>query len=612
MKKHILPASLKTKFLFFTLILMVILGIGISGLSYSLYSRNLTAYSIQSAETKLKILQSKINSNLENIDSLIKWCQYNSDIENYLTSISENNADNDALTRQASGLLYQKYIGNPASAYISRLIIAPEKGEQFLQETSANFYSEERNMLQTIQELPYFNHLMEGPAFSFDTGIQDDPFTGTDEKLLPVIQPVYGERNLPSGYLYLQVSLFLFSDPLVEFYREDGSRVCLTVNNSTYEVTENSLDLVNTDIQTESLTYDYLSKDTRIYKVLSGSHQGVYVTLPLSTRGCYISQLVSTESVNVFTSGYIVILLFILIFLVIIGGLILILFSRNVTRPINLLKKRITAIAGGDFSRDSSIEWDNELGDIGKNINCLATDIDNLMEQRIQYERQKKDYEYQILQSQINPHFLYNTLNSIKWMASAQHATGIPEMTTALAHLLKSISKGTSSIIALKDEIHLLDLYFIIQKYRYGGTITLEYQIDSEDLLNCAILRFTLQPIVENSIFHGIEPKGQGGRIGVHIFRNSSSRLQIDITDNGVGMSPETVQEVLSGKTSGHSSFFKQIGIGNVNNRIKYNFGEEYGLTIESIPGEFTKVSILLPISEYKGGNSHDQNNHSR
>lgn len=224
----------------------------------------------------------------------------------------------------------------------------------------------------------------------------------------------------------------------------------------------------------------------------------------------------------------------------------------------------------------------------------MGTDIQTLMEQKIDFEKQKKDYEYQVLQSQINPHFLYNTLNSIKWMATIQHAPGIAEMTTSLAHLLKSIAKGTTTIVSLQDEIHLLDDYFTIQKYRYGGAITLDYEIEDPSLLQIQILRFTLQPIVENAIFHGIEPKGRAGKIQIHIFR-SPCAVQIDVTDDGVGMDAETIQQVLTEETSGKSQFFRQIGIASVNRRIQYNFGEQYGLSITSEPGKFTTMTILLP-----------------
>lgn len=164
-------------------------------------------------------------------------------------------------------------------------------------------------------------------------------------------------------------------------------------------------------------------------------------------------------------------------------------------------------IAGGDFSRDPSVEWEHELGDIGRGINDLSENVSELMEKRLEDEKQKQDLEYKMLQSQINPHFLYNTLNSIKWMATIQGATGISEMTTSLSRLLKSISKGTSLLIDIREELSLLENYFTIQSYRYGGTITMDIQVDNESLYNSEIIKFTLQPLVENAIFHGIEPK---------------------------------------------------------------------------------------------------------
>ena len=224
----------------------------------------------------------------------------------------------------------------------------------------------------------------------------------------------------------------------------------------------------------------------------------------------------------------------------------------------------------------------------------MGTDIQTLMEQKIDFEKQKKDYEYQVLQSQINPHFLYNTLNSIKWMATIQHAPGIAEMTTSLAHLLKSIAKGTTTIVSLQDEIHLLDDYFTIQKYRYGGAITLDYEIEDPSLLSDSDFALHSAANCRKCHFHGIEPKGRAGKIQIHIFR-SPCAVQIDVTDDGVGMDAETIQQVLTEETSGKSQFFRQIGIASVNRRIQYNFGEQYGLSITSEPGKFTTMTILLP-----------------
>ena len=200
-----------------------------------------------------------------------------------------------------------------------------------------------------------------------------------------------------------------------------------------------------------------------------------------------------------------------------------------------------------------------------------------------------------MLQSQINPHFLYNTLNSIKWMATIQNAPGIAEMTTSLSKLLKDISKGTTTLISLEHELSLIRDYFTIQQYRYGGTVTLRIDTEDEALLSCRILKFTLQPIVENAIFHGIEPKGSSGCVAIRIYRDESLDVRIDVTDDGIGMTPEVASSILSANAPTGSSFFKEIGISNVHKRLQYEFGSRYGLTITSTPGEFTTVSILLP-----------------
>src|SRR5690606_39201106 len=131
--------------------------------------------------------------------------------------------------------------------------------------------------------------------------------------------------------------------------------------------------------------------------------------------------------------------------------------------------KRMDKIAQGQFFVDKMIEWDNELGDVGRGINRLSQDIVALMETRLADEKQKQELEYRMLQSQINPHFLYNTLNSIKWMATIQNARGIAEMTTSLSRLLRNITKDIRKLVPLREELALLDDYFLIQKYRYGS-----------------------------------------------------------------------------------------------------------------------------------------------
>ncbi len=214
---------------------------------------------------------------------------------------------------------------------------------------------------------------------------------------------------------------------------------------------------------------------------------------------------------------------------------------------------------------------------------------------RIEREHQEKcDAELRALQSQINPHFLYNTLNSIKWMATLQKAPGIAEMTTSLSRLMKNVSKADEPIISLEDELALLDDYFVIQKYRYGGTLILQNTIDSR-FLSLGIPRFTLQPLVENAIFHGIEPKGGAGTVLLEAYEENSQTVCLIIRDDGVGMDQRTIDAVFAAASFPAKGMFREIGIRNVAKRIEYTYGAEYGLSIESVVGLYTKAIIRLP-----------------
>ena len=275
------------------------------------------------------------------------------------------------------------------------------------------------------------------------------------------------------------------------------------------------------------------------------------------------------------------------------------LLHRMIAHPISALQSRIEKISGGDFSADPDIEWDNELGDIGRGINSMSAGVTALMEHRLEDEKQKQDLEYRMLQNQINPHFIYNTLNSIKWMATIQHAPGIAEMVMALSRLLKSISKSNERLVPLYEEFALLNDYFTIQQYRYGGTITLDVSYIEDESLNhsCLIPRFTLQPLVENAIFHGIEPKGSAGEVTLRVERDTANGdVLIHLTDDGVGMTPEQAAKALQEPGPEEAAAkYRHVGMWNVHKRLQYSFGEAYGLSIESEPDIGTTVTIRLP-----------------
>ena len=268
--------------------------------------------------------------------------------------------------------------------------------------------------------------------------------------------------------------------------------------------------------------------------------------------------------------------------------------SFKLTSPIKDILKHLELIAGGTLEVDQSSEGEDEIGTIGKGINHMVINIRSLVEKLLEEERVKKDLEFKMLQNQINPHFLYNTLNCIKWMATIQHAEGISEMTGALASILQNISKGTEDKIPIYEEFLLVDDYMCIQNIRYNGRIQLNYHIEESNLTMAGIIKFTLQPIIENAIFHGIGSKQGEGRIDI-ILRKEEENIKLIVRDDGVGMSEERIKQIYSGNIEKSSRAMNAIGIKNVDERLKIYYGSRYGLSVKSKLGEYTEVHICVP-----------------
>ena len=226
-----------------------------------------------------------------------------------------------------------------------------------------------------------------------------------------------------------------------------------------------------------------------------------------------------------------------------------------------------------------------------------------LMSDLVDEHNAKRKSEFDTLQSQINPHFLYNTLDIIVWMIENENSDKAVNIVTALAKFFRiSLSKG-KNIITVKDEVEHVRNYLMIQNMRFKNRF--EYSIDvDEEVLSYSSLKLMLQPLVENAIYHGMEFMDGDGEIDVKVFKEDDS-LYFTITDNGLGMSEDMVETLLS-KDFVPSKKGSGIGVKNVNERIKLYFGSEYGLKVESEPDEGTKITIHLPAVVY-GENDEDR-----
>ena len=282
----------------------------------------------------------------------------------------------------------------------------------------------------------------------------------------------------------------------------------------------------------------------------------------------------------------------VLIFGIIAVCTISILVSGKISKPIKQLEKSMKKVEEGNFDINVDVKGDGEVVGLSKTFNLMVIRIRELMKKIVLVEEAKRESELNALQSQINPHFLYNTLDSIVWMAENGKSDDVIIMVTSLAKLFRiSISKG-KNIITVKEELEHAKNYLIIQKYRYKNKFKFEFNVE-EEVLQLKTLKLILQPIIENSIYHGIEYMIDEGIIiiSAKIYKD---KLLFEVTDNGLGINGEILKNILSRVPNSKKG--SGVGIKNVNERIQLLYGKEYGLQIESEPEEGTITKIFLPI----------------
>ena len=591
--------SLRRQIVWSTRVFTALTSLAVCAALFFLSNQYVRTNTLQAAEFNLRLVATSIETSLNDADALLNWASINSTVRRYISQEDVNGTQ----TIAAYTAVQEKYYSSTLYSHILRFFITNEN-DRHLQFGALNASA-------ALNRTSVKQFLTKGYGMQFTT----DPLLPGSPDCIAISQPVRcGKGTLHRGSAYLALDTAIITDPAAGYsltdgsalYWEMGSRLWQIQNGSLTE-TENRLREVDYTLRTESKN-GVTGQTAWQGKVQLDGQKYYIVKVTLNDRSAALVQLLPA---NTFLQHYGVYLWLIALGIAIIWGLSFLMqhwLEWAITRPVEALQKRIEAVGGGDFTADPAVEWPNELGDIGRGINKLAADVDGLMNRRVEDERKKQELEYRMLQSEVNPHFIYNTLNSIRWMATIQHAPGIAEMVTAFARLTKSISKETQKLVPLQEELALLNDYFTIQQYRYGGDLEIEVsRIEDERLCrDCLIPRFTLQPLVENAIFHGLEPKGGHGSVLLDISIDpATGDVLLRLTDDGIGMPPEQVAHLLDAPTGEKEKAekFRHVGLWNVNRRIQYSFGEAYGLTIESEEGIGTEVTIRLPYQ--KKGNDH-------
>lgn len=288
---------------------------------------------------------------------------------------------------------------------------------------------------------------------------------------------------------------------------------------------------------------------------------------------------------------------------IILALIVIIYFSKNISSRIDILRREMHRVVNGDFYIMNSIEGTDEIGQLYEDLNIMIESINKLIEevfvekiQKEQLRASQKEAEFKMLANQINPHFLYNTLETIRMKAYCNGDKEIADIVKKLGKIMRRNLEVSGKMVTLQSELDLIESYLQIQSMRFEGMVGYELNVDNTiNKDGYKILPLLLQPVVENAFIHGLEEKKDKGTIIIDISKKEQC-LIIKVNDNGVGIKQEKLQEIHEKLTLYMDSNGKSIGMINVNQRIKIHYGKEYGLTVESKFGKGTIATLYLPI----------------
>lgn len=584
--------SLKFKIILSTLACTVLVGVTSNTALFRYLYQVIENRADRFNELYLDTIYAQLKSQQDEIVAFGVQCANDSRIRKASSykNLSTLSARRDVINAQSRLSSYQAAF--KLSPYVNYLTVFNEDGVYFHSEKmrERGRFQDRQGLGEQIQTLyaDYLTHPKDAPVhLTLASSLAD--------RTTPVfvgIFPVWGPHGVQKGcFIYLELDSKLFTDVL-DPYAEFND---LFLSDGTIFIHSSSTSLPYAKLVRTEHGKDVEAGDSR-YQVTSRRlpHAGliVYSSRDMQGNAKAILQMVYPALIVAVSS-------------LVAGTLLALLLTNYISRPLRRLTGKLRRISmDSDFSYDPSLEQSrDEIGEVGRVVNEMAASIEGLLASTKEMYEQQKNAELALLQSQVNPHFLYNTLDSIQWMATIQDAPGAAAMTHSLSNLLRNIAKGTSDSIPLSEELRILDDYLAIQSIRYLESFEVINHIPDE-FLSCRIVKFTLQPIVENAIFHGIEPSGHFGVITMDAERDGED-LVLTIGDNGVGMTEEELLKVRTGSQSPLRSSLSKIGISNVHTRLQLAYGPAYGLTIESEQGHYTRVSVRIPWNTEKGADAY-------
>ena len=433
---------------------------------------------------------------------------------------------------------------------------------------------------------------------SYELDLVDSPFFQHEGQVLPIARTLTGSRAVPGGWVVLCLSTDLFQDVLKDtsggqeavVVTSEGKRIA-----SLYEPEDHreENDRVIRQLQQSG-------QDKGLLEMKIHGRNSLVAFEQYDRSGVMVYETITLDSLS--NDRLMIIQTVIIMFAacLIFGFILSVLITNQIKKPIDRLVRHIGHVAAGNFTRDPDIEGEDEIGTVGKVVNDMSERIDTLMAERLEHEKEKGDLELKMLQAQINPHFLYNTLDMIYWLGIDNEAPDVAEAAKELGRFyMLSLGHG-ETIVSLKNELDHVAAYVNVQNMRFEDHFKLTIDVP-EELYDYKIIKIILQPLVENAVNHGIRGVEWQGEIHLKV-QDKGERIEIRVEDNGKGMTREQVGMILSGSHTTVDSDSTGIGLGNVIARLRLYYSTDQIFSINSKgTDQGTSVILTIPKKEEDG-----------
>lgn len=563
-------------FIRITLLMIVTLALVLIGLQYAftLYDEQIYAKSSQ----VLMMSSNSIEEELERIEEVSFNIAVDPQIQSALLELQGDVTGYDIYRlEQKLEEELANYVGS--EKYIHSIYLYDSSGREFLAGSSSKPLGEKEKRIAMYNADRY-----EGKNFWMEIDGVDEFLTSV--RLLRSYENLNFERI---GKLLIPVNLDKIVTGLPLTQGAVGGNIIISNSSQVFYSQKGTHDLAD---------YDFISKKGQGYGIekINGERYFVNHIATNFEDWTYWNIIPFNAMFSKITAvKYSMVLLFTFLFILLISigfG-----FLKRITNPIEELASTMQEVQKGNFLAVQSLKVEempeDEVGTLYRNFKTMVQRIDELIKENFSKQLLVKETEFKALQAQINPHFLYNTLESVNWLAKTNNQQQISSMVEALGHLMRNSINFNEDIITVEKELEIVRSYLTIQNYRFGDR--LDFQMDiSASVLNCRIPKLTLQPLLENSFQHAVEPSLEVSTINITAVK-MEEYLYIRVEDNGPGIDPNTLLYIKKGiiKPKGTG-----IGLNNIDQRIKLGFGEQYGLKIENLDGKGTAVTVILPISK--------------